>query len=226
MQRSRASCGQSWIVATEVTPAPGLFLDVLATLEQIGAPYMIVGAYAAIIYGAQRNTHDIDLVVRLNEQQVQALAAAYPPPRYYADPEQMRDSIRHGTLFNIIDTSLGDKADLVPLRNEPQQRNAFARRVRQPLELPGGRLVEIWCARREDVVIGKLAAWTEGLSRKHESDILQMLIYAALEDPGKPFAVQEITAEAARLGEDTLRLWMLLQTKAAAEVAGRRARPV
>lgn len=68
------------------------------------------------------------------------------------------------------------KVDLVPLRDDPQQRRAFARRVRQPLELPGGELAAIWCARREDVIIGKLAAWTEGRSRKHESDILQMLI--------------------------------------------------
>jgi hypothetical protein len=187
---------------------------------------MVVGALAAIIYGVQRNTHDIDLVVDLTEQQVQALAVAYPPPRYYADPEQMRDSIRHGTLFNIIDTSLGDKADFVPLRNEAQGRNAFRRRVRQPLELPGGEIVEIWCARREDVIIGKLAAWSEGRSRKHESDILQMLIYAALEAPSEPVAAHEIAAQAARLGEDTLRLWMLLESKAAAEAAGRRNKPV
>jgi hypothetical protein len=137
----------------------------------------------------------------------------------------MRDSIRHGTLFNIIDTSLGDKADLVPLRNEPQQRHAFHRRVRQPLELPGGELVEIWCARREDVIIGKLSAWSEGRSRKHESDILQMLIYAALETPDQPLAAQEIAVQAARLGADTLRLWTLLENKAALEVAGRRGKP-
>jgi hypothetical protein len=209
-------------VATETASSPNLFLDVLATLERIGAPYMVVGALAAIIYGVQRNTHDIDLVVDLNEQQVQALAGAYPSPRYDADPEQMRDSLRYGTLFKIIDTSLGDKADFVSLRDEPQQRSAFRRRVRQPLELPGGELVAIWCARREDVIIGKLAAWSEGRSRKHESDILQMLIYAALEAPDQLLAVQEIAAQAARLGEDTLHLWTLLERKAAAEVAGRR----
>jgi hypothetical protein len=212
-------------VVTETASSPNLFLDVLATLERIGAPYMVVGAFAAIIYGVQRNTHDIDLVVDLTDQQVQALAAAYPPPRYYADPEQMRDSIRHGTLFNIIDTSSGDKADFIPLRDEPQGRNAFRRRLRQPLELPGGELVEIWCARREDVIIGKLAAWSEGRSRKHESDILQMLIYAALETPDQPLATQEIAAQAFYLSEDTLRLWALLEGKAAAEVAGRRNSP-
>ena len=81
----------------------GSSVDVLITLEQIGAPYMVVGAFAAILYGVQRNTHDIDVVVDLNEQHVQALAAAFAPPRYYADAEQMRDYISHGTLFNIIE---------------------------------------------------------------------------------------------------------------------------
>ena len=202
-------------------PAPNLLFDVLIKLEQIGAPYMVVGAFAALIYGGQRTTYDIDIVVDLTEQHVQALAAAYPPPRYYADAEQMRHSIRHGTLFNIIDTARGDKADLVPLGSEPQGRGAFRRRVRQPLELPDGQLLEIWCARPEDVIIGKLAAWTEGGSRKHESDILQMVIYQTLENPQQPLNRSAIAALAAQLGEETLRLWNTLERKAAEEIAGR-----
>lgn len=211
-------------MATERTPAPSLLFDVLVTLEQIRAPYMVVGAFAALIYGGQRTTYDIDIVVDLNEQQVQALAAAYPPPRYYADPEQMRDSIRHGTLFNIIDTSLGDKADLVPLRNEPHERSAFRRRLRQPLELPDGQLLEIWCARPEDVIIGKLAAWAEGGSRKHESDILQILIYQTLENPQQPLDHQAIAVQATRMGDATLHLWNTLAHKAVEETARRQGR--
>lgn len=208
-------------MATESAQSPNLYLDVLITLEQIGAPYMVVGAFAAILYGVQRNTHDIDVVVDLNEQHVQALAAAFAPPRYYADAEQMRDSIRHGTLFNIIDTSVGDKADLVPLRSDPQGRSAFRRRVRQPLELPHGQLLPIWCARPEDVIIGKLAAWAEGGARKHESDILQMLIYQALENPQQPLDYQAIAMQAVYLGEATLRLWNTLERKAAEEITRR-----
>ena len=211
-------------MATDPLPAPNLFLDLLATLERLHVPYMVVGAFAAIIYGVQRTTYDIDVVVDLDEQQIQALAAAYPPPRYYADSEQMRESIRFGTLFYIIATSYGDKADLVPLRNEPQQRSAFRRRIRQPLELPDGQTVEIWCARPEDVIIGKLSAWAEGGSRKHESDILQMLIYQALHASGQPLQQQEITAQAARLGASTLNRWNTLQRKAEDEVGKRNMR--
>ena len=102
-------------MSNERPPDLSLFLDILHTLEAIGAPYMIIGAFAATQYGTTRVTYDIDIVVRLDEEHIQALAAAYPPPRYYADPLQMRDSTCMGIMFNIIDTTRGEKADLVPL---------------------------------------------------------------------------------------------------------------
>jgi hypothetical protein len=81
-------------VPTARPPDLSLFLDILHTLEDMGAPYMIIGAFAAIQYGITRVTYDIDIMVDLSEAHTEALAAAYPPPRYYADPVQMRDSIR------------------------------------------------------------------------------------------------------------------------------------
>ena len=74
----------------ERPPDLSLFLDILQTLEAIGTPYMIIGAFAATVYGITRVTYDIDIVVELSEEHIEALAAAYPPPRYYANPVQMR----------------------------------------------------------------------------------------------------------------------------------------
>jgi hypothetical protein len=91
-------------VASEQRPDLGLFLDILLTLENLEAPYMIIGAFAAAVYGTTRITYDIDIVVKLEDEHIHALAAAYPSPRYYADPVQMQDSIEMGILFNIIDT--------------------------------------------------------------------------------------------------------------------------
>lgn len=85
-------------------PDLSLFIDILQTLDRIGAPYMIIGAFAGTVYGVNRVTYAIDIVVDLNEAQVSALAAAYPPPRYYADPLMMHESIAMGIMFNIIDT--------------------------------------------------------------------------------------------------------------------------
>ena len=95
-------------------PNPGLnlFLDILLALERLEIPYAIIGGFAATMYGITRATFDIDIVVNLEEKHIQALSAAYPSPRYYADPYQMRNAMKIGSSFNIIDSSRGEKADL------------------------------------------------------------------------------------------------------------------
>ena len=101
----------------ERPPDLSLFLDILRTLENMGGPYMVIGDFAphtardfaAIVYGSTRTTYDIDIVVNLDEEHLQALADAYPPPRYHADPVRMRDSIRLGIMFHVVDTSRGER---------------------------------------------------------------------------------------------------------------------
>jgi hypothetical protein len=210
-------------VPGERSPDFSLFLDILHTLEAIDAPYMIIGAFAATVYGITRVTYDIDIVVDLGEEHIEALVAAYPPPRYYADPLQMRDSIRLGIMFNIIDTDRGEKADLVPLTMASRYRQAFQRRVRQRVEVPGAEPFEVWCARPEDVIVGKLMAWTEGRSRKHETDIYEMMVFHHLGvNPEQRAAFDEayVDAEARDLGTDALALWQAIK-EAAEQEAGR-----
>lgn len=194
----------------ERTPDLSLFLDILHTLEAIGAPYMIIGAFAAAVYGSTRVTYDIDIVVELHEKHIKALVAAYPPPRYYADPEQIRDSIRMGIMFNIIDATRGEKADLIPLTMESRYHQAFQRRVRQTVDVPGVEPFEVWCARPEDVIIGKLMAWAEGRSRKHESDIYELMVlhYLGAEPTlGAAFDETYVDTQAAALGADVAAFW-------------------
>lgn len=167
---------------------------------------MIVGAFAATVYGLTRVTYDIDLLVDLDEEHIHALAKAYPPPRYYADPEMIRNSIIMGILFNIIDTSRGEKADLTPLSVSHQE--AFQRRVRQRVEIPGEEPFEVWCARMEGVILGKLIAWDEGRSRKHETDIYEMLVFyylGAVNDT--PMDDTIIEAQAANISQEAIKLW-------------------
>jgi hypothetical protein len=207
----------------ERPPDLSLFLDILHTLEAIGAPYMVIGAFAATVYGVTRVTYDIDMVVDLDEEHIEALVAAYPPPRYYADPVQMRDSIRLGIMFNIIDTSRGEKADLVPLTMASRYRQAFQRRVRQTVEVPGSEPFEIWCARPEDVIVGKLMAWAEGRSRKHETDIYEMMVFHYLgADPEQSAAFDEayVDGQARTMGADVVSLWEAIKDAARREASG------
>ncbi|MCB0168786.1 MAG: nucleotidyl transferase AbiEii/AbiGii toxin family protein [Anaerolineae bacterium] len=198
-------------------PDFSLFLSILHTLENIKAPYMIIGAFAATIYGITRTTYDIDIVVDLNETHIQKLVAAYPLPRYYADPDQMRDSIQKGIMFNIIDSSRGEKADLVPLSMDTRYRQAFQHRIRQSIDLPDSEPFVVWCARPEDVIIGKLMAWSEGQSRRHETDIYEMLIYIYLNfDPplSTTFNENYVTSQATEISQQVTELWQSIQSSA------------
>jgi len=153
--------------------------------------------------------------VNLSEQHIQSLVARYPGPRYYADPEQMRNSIRQGMMFNIIDSSFGEKADLVPVTMHPLYPRFLTNRIRHQVEIPGESPFEAWYARLEDVITGKLMAWAEGRSRKHETDIYEMLVFHYLGlDPSIPFDERIVDIEAIKLGQTTADFWAAVKKAA------------
>jgi len=202
-------------------PDLSLFLDILQTLNRIGAPYMIIGAFAGTIYGITRVTYDIDIVVDLSDENVEAISRAYPLPRYYADPEMIRNSIEMGIMFNIIDTNRGEKADLVPLSGTLSYEYAFQNRVRKTVSITGAKPFEVWAARAEDVIIGKFKAWVEGRSRKHETDIYEMMVFHYLgENEEEPLDERYVDEQVSRLGRETVELWQEIKTSARKHAAG------
>jgi hypothetical protein len=142
--------------------AISFYVQIVKALDEIGAPYMIVGAFGGYPFGITRVTFDIYILVDLREQDFEALSQKFPLPRYYADPEMMRNSTEMGIMFNIIDTNEGIKADIVPLKREPDYYMAFERRVRRNFVDPVGNTFSAWVAQPSDIIIGKLLAWNEG----------------------------------------------------------------
>lgn len=204
-------------------PDLSLFVDILHALEKIGAPYVIIGAFAGTVYGVNRTTYGIEIVVDLSEEHVQRLVARYPAPRYYADPEQMRNSLRLGIMVNIIDGSRGEKADLMPVSRRPEYRHVLANRARQPVLVPGAEPFDAWCARPEDVIIGKLKAWAESGHRRHETDIYEMLVFHHLSaDPSTWIDLEAVDAAAAQEGETVAALWARARQLAAEEAKRQR----
>lgn len=202
--------------------ALAFYFKVVRALEAIDAPYMIVGAFAGLAFGVSRATFDVDILVDLRDADFDALAAHFPLPRYYADPEMMRNSTRMGIMFNLIDTELGVKADLVPLTREPGYRVAFDRRVRRAFQDETGATFEAWCAQPTDIIIGKLKAWAEGRSAKHPTDIAAMLAFSLSGMSDAPLDIPAITAAAVRLGPEVAELWASLHQHTANRVRERR----
>jgi hypothetical protein len=199
----------------------GFYLDVVQALEEIHAPYMLVGAFAASTYGLSRATFDLDILVDLQSSHFGALASRFPPPRYYADPVQMRDSTRLGIMFNIIDVELGAKADLVPLTREPEYRQAFQRRIRRTFQNEIGAQFEAWCAGPEDLIIGKLRAWMAGHSTKHPADIHAILIFGLSGLGDESIDLEYVTNHVAALGKPVMDLWERLKQRAQASAQHR-----
>lgn len=197
-------------------PSFGLYLDILCVLERLNVPYVVIGAFAGMSYGMTRLTADVDIVVEMNEDQIEALAAAYPPPRFYADPDQMRESIRLGIMFNIIDSAEGRKVDLIPTTMKPGYGFALTRRIRRAVQV-GDEPFEAWFARPEDVIVGKLMAWNEGRSFKHEQDIRDILVAVRLNEEPEwttNFDFGYIDLWVVRQGPDVANLWRRLRAAA------------
>ena len=202
--------------------AISFYVQIVRALDEIGAPYMIVGAFGGYPFGITRVTFDIDILVDLREEDFEALSQRFPLPRYYADPEMMRNSVQMGIMFNLIDTNEGIKADLVPLKREPDYEIAFERRVRRNFVDPVGNAFSAWVAQPTDIIIGKLTAWNEGRSDKHPKDIHAMLVFDLNGSSDLAIDYDMITQEAKRLGKETLDMWNQVLAKAKDEVAEHR----
>lgn len=199
-------------------PGLNLFLDILLKLEELDVPYVIIGGFAATMYGITRATFDIDIIVDLNDAHIQALAAIYPSPRYYADPQQMQRAIQIGSSFNIIDSTLGEKADLFPLTMDMRYKPAFENRIRRIVDIPGSEPYSVWVAKPEDVIIGKLMAWDKGRSDRHPADIYEMMVFYYLGDGGDlSFDVSYVLTRAKEISEEAADLWTLINSTAKEE---------
>jgi hypothetical protein len=145
----------------------GLFI---ARLEIIGAPYMVTGATAAILYGQPRVTNDLDVVLSLNDAARIALLRAFSESEFYVPPEsviraeQARAQRGH---FNLIHHETGYKADIYLAGADPLHAWAFPLRRR----LSWNDEMELSVAPPEYVVLRKLEFYREGRSSKHPADI-------------------------------------------------------
>lgn len=194
------------------------YIRVAKALDEINAPYMIVGAFGGTIFGITRATNDIDIIVDLHENDFEALSQKFPLPRYYADPEMIRNSVQMGIMFNIIDSTEGVKADLVPLKREPEYQLAFDRRIRETFTDEHDQPFEAWVAQPTDIIIGKLQAWNEGRSDKHPKDIFAILFFCLSGYSEYKINLDEISKEAARIGPETSEMWNMTIARAKEDI--------
>lgn len=125
--------------------------DIIGRLNKLSLTYCITGSIASNFFGLPRLTHDLDIVIFLNMQNVQALIKEFSPD-CYIDEESIKEAIRNKGMFNVIHHQTGLKIDFWMLKDDEFNRNLFIRR--QQMEILTG--VFAWLATAEDVLLSKL----------------------------------------------------------------------
>jgi hypothetical protein len=157
----------------------------LEHLETAGSTYAITGSVASNFWGIPRLTHDVDVLVVLSTAQIPRVVAAFSSERYYLSEPAVREAVRSRRMFNVIDSQLGDKADLWVSSGDPFSQSVLARRQR--VELFSG--VQAFVGSAEDVLLHKLVWHTITPSERQ------------LADAAGVAAVQAGTLDLAYLGE-------------------------
>ena len=150
---------------------PDLLRKVVEVLEELAIPYAVVGSVASSAYGEARHTQDVDILLHLGYGDVQPLCQRFPSPEYYVSTEAAIQAIQSGGQFNIIESSTGDKADLMIPKYGTWQEQQLS--FRRKLQILPNR--DIFVARPEDVILSKMQYYKEGGSEKHLRDITGML---------------------------------------------------
>jgi hypothetical protein len=137
---------------------PEFIHAICGALDAAGIPYMIGGSVASSVHGPPRATNDVDIVIAPTAAQLDQFLGTVS--EYYVNRSAARDAFRRRSMFNVIDTPSGNKADLMFLQPRPYSTAELQRRVR--VSFAGQ---DIYVASAEDVILSKLE-W----SKMGESD--------------------------------------------------------
>ena len=145
---------------------------ILSVLEKAGIDYMIGGAVATWPWGEPRSTQDIDIVIHLGIEQINALSKELEKVDIYLPPEIILENLNEtrGDLpINAIHGTSGYKAEMFLLREDDELRKiAFQRRVKIDF---GSEKGEVFIHSPEDLIIYKMLYYSLSQQTKHIRDI-------------------------------------------------------
>ena len=112
---------------------PKLLKTVLDLLDRNHIEYMVTGSLVSSIQGEPRATHDVDILVNITASAISSLIETFVPPEYYLSEIAIEDAIKHKSMFNLLDTTEGDKVDFWILTDEPFDQSRFSRKYEEKI---------------------------------------------------------------------------------------------
>ena len=131
----------------------------IKAFEQLSISYYIGGSVASSIYGMARATMDIDIVADIKKHHVPKLKEKLDK-KYYIDEDMILDAIQTTSSFNLIHFDTALKIDIFIYRDEPHQRKAIERKVKDQLDEELD--FEYYFLAPEDIIIAKLQWFEQG----------------------------------------------------------------
>lgn len=143
-----------------------LLRSVVAALDAAGVPFMLTGSLAAAYHGAGRATMDIDIVIDPTAPQLRTLVRSLAATGVYLSSDAADEALAHRSMFNVVDTASGWKADLIVRKLRPFSETELSRRQRATYEG-----LALWVASVEDVIVAKLEWAKLGGSARQLEDV-------------------------------------------------------
>ncbi|MCP5112137.1 MAG: hypothetical protein GY953_15010 [bacterium] len=152
------------------------FERLLEVLDRLEIHYMVAGSGASSTHGIWRATGDIDIVVRMDREDIPLLVEELERD-FYIDAGQIRSALDLGRSFNVIHFKSAYKFDIFPLGTDRYAQAQFGRRRFETTTLFGPTPIEFCVATAEDVILSKLR-WYKlggGISEQQWNDVLGVI---------------------------------------------------
>ena len=152
----------------------GVALQVIDVLDHCGIRYTIGGSLASSFSGEPRASIDVDIVVDLADDRVDAFVAALGE-EFYADAASIRRAVRSRSNVNLIHHASGVKVDLFIAGSSLELRQLERRRHAQVGWTPDR---FVYMHSPEDILLQKLDWFRSGgmVSDRQWRDVLSILI--------------------------------------------------
>ena len=134
-------------------------------LGRAGLAYMVTGSVAMNHYAVPRMTRDIDLVVELAAADADRVCDLFESD-FYVDRHAVRQAVETREAFNMIQTALVVKVDIIVRKETEYRRTEFSRRRRVSIE---GQ--ELFLVAPEDLILSKLEWARESRSAVQLADV-------------------------------------------------------
>jgi hypothetical protein len=130
---------------------------------------MLTGSMAMNYYAQPRMTRDIDIVIAITPEDVGRVSALFRPD-YYLSDQNIRESLAHESIFNLIHQESEIKVDCIIRKSSEYRRVEFERR--QKISIVD---FTTFIVSKEDLIVSKLAWAKNSHSEIQLNDVRNLL---------------------------------------------------